>query len=178
MSEATGSNALTLPGICLETATRVLKNLDHLLQMGADNAHVRGFDGQVLYQSRLAPDMFPLSRQVQIACDTVKNGIARLAGQTPPRFDDTETTIPELQARIRKTLDLVASHAPAELEGDPQREVTFPIGKDRTMSLSASDYLLTWMLPNLYFHVTTAYNILRHNGVPVGKVDYLRGSQV
>ena len=175
MSEATGSPVLSLPVICLETATRMLRHLDHLLQLGADNAHVRGFDGQVLCQSRLAPDMFPLSRQVQIACDTVKNGIARLAGQTAPRFEDTETTIADLQIRIRRTLELVASHHASDLEGDLDRQVTFPIGKERTMSLSASDYLLTWMLPNLYFHVTTAYNILRHNGVPVGKVDFLRG---
>jgi uncharacterized protein len=120
--------------------------------------------------------MLPFARQVLIACDAAKNGIARLSGVDAPKFDDTETTIAELKERIAKTIVYLQSVPAEKLNGTEAREITFPVGRDATRTLTGEAYLKHWMLPNLFFHVTTAYAILRHNGVDLGKADYLLGA--
>jgi hypothetical protein len=129
-----------------------------------------------LTQYRLAPDMLPFTRQILIACDAVKNGVARISGVEAPKFDDTETTLAELKARIEKTLAFLGSVPAATLDGTETKEITFPSGRDATRTMQAEAYLKHWMLPNLFFHVTMAYAILRHNGVNLGKIDYLVGA--
>lgn len=174
MSNTSASPAtVNLPHLVLDTSSQALKTLQHLLDKAAESAENRHFDVKVLLDARLAPDMFNFTRQVQVACDTVKNGIARLAGVTPPRFEDNEQTLDELRARVTKTLAYVAEFSAAQLAGDESRAISFPIGRDRSMSLDATDYAQRWLLPNLYFHLTTAYNLLRHNGVAIGKRDFL-----
>jgi hypothetical protein len=116
--------------------------------------------------------MFPLTRQVQIACDSAKGAVARLAGVDVPRHDDVETSFDELQARIARTLQFVEGIGRGSIDGQESREVTLPL-RDRTLRFRAQDYLLHWALPNLFFHVATAYDILRHNGVEIGKKDFL-----
>ena len=155
----------------------MLRNLSHLLDKGEASAEARKFDPSVLAASRLAPDMLPLTRQILIACDGPKLGVARIAGVEAPKFDDTETTFAELKARIQKTLDFLATVPANKLDGTEDKEITFPIGREKTRTMTAQAYLTTWVLPNLFFHVTTAYAILRHNGVDVGKQDYLVGAQ-
>jgi hypothetical protein len=120
--------------------------------------------------------MLPLTRQVQIACDLAKNSVSRLAGQEPPRFEDTETTIEELRARIARTIDFLKSIPAAKLEGSETRDIKVPAG-DRTLEFKGLDFLQHWAIPNVLFHVTTAYNILRHNGVDLGKRDFIAGSK-
>ena len=159
-------------GIC----RKMLGNLSHILAKGEASATARKIDPLVLTSDRLAPDMFPLTRQVQIACDASKNGLARLAGIEPPKFDDTEKTFAELQERIAKTIAFIDSVNPAQIDGSEDKEITFPAGPERKLTMKGHAYLTTWMLPNLFFHVTTAYAILRHNGVDVGKMDYLQGA--
>jgi hypothetical protein len=155
----------------------MLSNLSHILDLGEAHAAACKIDPLVLTGDRLAPDMFPLRRQVQIACDAAKNGLARIAGVEAPKFEDTETTFAELKERIAKTLAFVDSVPAAKLDGTEDKAITFPVGKDATRTMAGFDYLTGWMLPNVFFHVTTTYNILRHNGVEVGKGDYLRGRE-
>jgi hypothetical protein len=155
----------------------MLRNLSHILDKGVANAETRKFDPSVLATFRLAPDMLPFTKQIQIACDGAKLAVARIGGIEAPKFEDTETTFPELKARIQKTLDFLATVPAAKLEGTEAREITFPVGRDKTRTMTAQDYLTTWALPNFFFHVTTAYAILRHNGVDLGKADYLAGAQ-
>ncbi len=167
---------LTMYSASVPVLATMLGNLIHLLDKGQAHAEARKFDPTALLQARLAPDMFPLSRQVQIACDNAKIGIARIAGVEAPVFEDVETTIPELNQRIRKTLDFLASVPAEKINGTENKDIVFPsAGSTRTMS--GEDYLRHWMLPNVFFHVTTAYALLRHNGVAIGKRDYLAGSR-
>jgi uncharacterized protein len=154
-----------------------LGNLSHILDKGAAYAEARKFDPAVLLQFRLAPDMLPFTRQVLIACDGPKNGIARISGVEAPKFEDNEATFPELKARIQKTLDYLASVPPERIDGTEDKDITFPIGRDKTRTMKAEAYLKHWVLPNFFFHVTTAYAILRNNGVELGKSDYLAGGQ-
>ncbi len=151
---------------------RGMHNLGSLLKKAEADAVSRKLDLAVLVAARLAPDMHPLSRQVQIASDTVKNAAGRLSGTDAPSFPDTETTFEELQARIGKTVAFLETIDAAKLEGSDTREIVlkFP---GREMQFSGADYLTGFVLPNLYFHLTTAYAILRHNGVPLGKMDYM-----
>jgi hypothetical protein len=142
------------------------------------SAETRKFDPNVLVQYRLAPDMLPFVKQIQIACDGAKNGAARIAGIEAPKFEDNEATFAELKARIRKTLDWLATVPASKLDGTEEKEITFPVGRDATRTMKGEAYLKHWVLPNLFFHVTTAYAILRHNGVDLGKVDYLAGAKV
>jgi hypothetical protein len=153
---------------------KMLTNLSNILQKGEAFAKEKNIDGAVLVNSRLAPDMFPLSKQVQIACDQVKNGMARLAGIEPPTFDDHESTFEQLQERIAKTIAFAKTINPTQLEDSHAKEIKFSI-KEWSFEFVGDQYLLTWIIPNFYFHITTAYNILRHNGVEVGKSDYLGG---
>lgn len=155
----------------------MLRNLVHILDKGEANAQARKFDPSVLANFRLAPDMLPLTRQILIACDAAKLGVARISGLEAPKFEDNEATFPELKARIQKTLDWLGTVPASALDGTEDKDITFPVGREATRTMKAQAYLLTWALPNLFFHVTTAYGILRHNGVDLGKRDYLTGGQ-
>jgi hypothetical protein len=121
--------------------------------------------------------MLPFTRQIQIACDAAKNGVARLSGVEAPRFEDNETTFEDLKARIAKTLAWLETVPADKLDGSEGKDITFPVGREATRTMKGEAYLKHWMLPNLFFHVTTAYAILRHNGVDLGKADYLVGGQ-
>jgi hypothetical protein len=151
--------------------TQALKNLETLLDKAEQDAALKNYDIGVLMTSRLAPGQHPFIRQVQIACDYVKFAAARLSGQTPPKHDDAELTIGELRARIRKTVAYAESVRAAQYEGASERKVDVSWAPDKV--IRGMDYLLQLTIPNTFFHVTTAYDILRHNGVDVGKMDYL-----
>jgi uncharacterized protein len=153
----------------------MLGNLSHILDKGAAHAEARKFDPTSLLQFRLAPDMLPLTRQVLIACDAAKNGMARISSVEAPKFDDKEASFPELKARIQKTLDYLASIPADKVDGNEDKDITFPIGPEKTRTMKAEAYLKHWALPNFFFHITTAYAILRNNGVDLGKSDYLAG---
>jgi hypothetical protein len=152
--------------------TRQLANLSDVLAKGEAYAKAKNIDPLVLTSARLAPDMFPLSRQIQIATDSIKGAGARLAGVEVPSFADTETTFPELQERIAKTAAFLKTLKPEQFEGAATRTITFKTGKTEH-NFTGEDYLLKFVLPNSFFHLTTAYAILRHNGVDLGKSDYL-----
>jgi len=151
---------------------RALGNLATILDKGAAHADAKKIDPSVFLTARLSPDMFPLTRQVQIASDTVKNGAGRLAAIDLPSFPDTETSFPELQERIAKTIGFVQSVSQAQIEGSEARTITHKL-RGQEVSFPGPVFLTNFVLPNLYFHVTTAYLILRHNGVELGKPDYL-----
>jgi hypothetical protein len=163
---------ISLYSMSVESFVPMLKNLSALLDKGVQHAEAKKFDPSVLLQARLAPDMLPLVRQVQIACDAAKNCVPRLAGQDPIKIEDNEKTVDELKARIAKTIDYLSSFDASAINGNEAREVKIP-ARDRTLEFTALDYLRFFALPNLYFHVTTTYAILRHNGVELGKRDYL-----
>jgi hypothetical protein len=151
-----------------------LTNLSAILGKAQAHCEAKKIDPQVLTSARLFPDMFALARQVQIACDSAKGAVARLAGVEIPKHEDTEKTFEELQARIAKTLDFIARVKAAQIDGSEDREVVLKLqGKDT--SFKGAEYLLGFAWPNFYFHVTTAYNILRHNGVELAKRDFLGG---
>jgi uncharacterized protein len=168
---------ISMSSATLPTVQSILRNLSHILDKGAAHAEARKFDPVNLLQYRLAPDMLPFSRQIQIACDGAKNGVSRMTGLEAPKFDDTEATFAELKVRIQKTLDFLASVPNDALDGTEAKEITFPVGREATRTMTCEAYLKHWMLPNFFFHVTMAYAILRHNGVELGKTDYLAGSR-
>jgi len=149
-----------------------LKNLSAILDKGQAYAEAKKVDPTVLTGARLYPDMFPLSRQVQIATDTAKGAVARLAGIENPKYEDTERTFEELKARIAKTIELIDSVKPDQVDGTEDKEIVLKLGGSE-MRWTGMQYLLGFALPNFYFHVTTAYDILRHSGVEVVKRDYL-----
>lgn len=151
-----------------------LKNLSIILKKGADYAADKKVDEKVLTGARLYPDMFPLSRQVQIACDVAKGCGARLAGIEAPKYEDNEVTFAELQARIEKTVAFLKSIPEASINGSEQKQIKLQAGP-RELEFVGEYFLRNWALPNVYFHITTTYNILRHNGVAVGKMDFLGG---
>jgi len=155
---------------------RMLKNLSAILGKAQAHCEARKIDPLVLTGSRLYPDMFPLSRQVQIACDAAKGAVARLAGTEIPKHEDTEKTLEELQARIAKTLEFIAGVKAAQIDGSEEKEIVIKLRGTDTAFKGAA-YLMGFAWPNFYFHVATAYNILRHNGVELGKADFLGGSQ-
>jgi hypothetical protein len=152
---------------------QMLPALSACLRKGADYAAAKKIDPAVLLQSRLYPDMFPLIRQVQLAADFAKGPVARLAGQEPPKYDDSETSFDQLYARIQKTLDFVSEFKPSQIDGSEERDITLTLGT-QTRSFRGENYLVGFALPNFFFHTTTSYAILRHNGVEVGKGDYMR----
>jgi len=149
-----------------------LKNLSAILDKAQAHADARKIDPRVLTAARLYPDMFPMSRQVQSACDTAKGAVARLAGVEIPVHEDTEQTFEELKARIAKTIAFINTIKPAQLDGSEEKEVVLKF-RSGEVKFKGMQYLLGQALPNFYFHVTTAYDILRHNGVEVGKRDYI-----
>ena len=151
---------------------QMLKALAANLDKGAAFADAKGISHADLIAARLAPDMFPLSRQVQIATDHAKGATARLSGRENPKYEDTESSLSELKARIAKTLDFVSGIPASEIDGSEERDITITVaGQPRT--LKGQRYLIHNALPNFFFHVTTAYDILRHKGVEVGKRDYM-----
>ena len=151
---------------------RTLSNLAAILQKGEEYADAKKVEHHVLLNSRLFVDMYPLTRQVQIATDMSKGAAARLAGIDIPKYEDSETSFAELQVRIAKTIAFLDSISPEQLTGAETREVTITVRKV-DLKFNGENYLLKWVLPNVYFHVTTAYNILRHNGVELSKQDFL-----
>ena len=153
--------------------TKMLNNLSAILDKGAAFAEEKKIDVSVLLNSRLAPDQFNLIRQVQIACDTAKLGVARLAGKadSAPKHDDSEQTLAELKTRIQSTLDYLATFSAKDLAEAETQKVSQPRWEGKY--LSGLEFAIQHAIPNIYFHVTTAYAILRHNGVNVGKKDYL-----
>jgi hypothetical protein len=163
---------LSMHGITAPVFTRMLRNLSAILAKAEQQAKARGYDPAVLLNARLAPDMFHLTRQVQIATDQAKGCMARLAGHAPEAIEDTETSFAELHARIAKVIGIVEGYSEAQLEGAETRDVTVKIPNDE-MKFKGLDYVNTWAMPNFYFHVTTAYTILRHNGIELGKRDFL-----
>lgn len=153
---------------------KALTQLLHVMEKGVANAKARNFDPNVFVTQRLAPDMLPFSKQIQLTSDFAKNSMARLAGIDPPKFEDNETTMDELVARVKKTLDYIGTVPVAALEGSETRDIKIPL-RDRTVEFKGLAFLQYWALPNFFFHQVTAYNILRHNGVDIGKRDFLGG---
>lgn len=152
--------------------TRVLSNLANILEKGAAHAEAKKIDPTVLINSRLYPDMLPLVKQIQIASDVARKGAARLAGLEAPKIEDDETTFPELIARLKKATAYLETFTPEQIDGSEEKSISLPMG-EKTMTFGGLPYLCSFVLPNVYFHVTTAYNILRHCGVELGKLDYL-----
>jgi len=159
----------------IPTSIRFLENLSNVLKKGAAHAQAKKIDESVLINARLFPDMFPLSRQVQIACDAAKAGASRLAEIEIPSHLDVETTFAELEERIEKTIAFLKSIKAEQIDGKEELKISY-VSRGKENNFIGQPYLLNWVLPNLFFHITTAYNILRHNGVEVGKKDYLGNS--
>ena len=152
---------------------RMLGNLNGWLEKAQGHAEVKKFDSANYLGLRLAPDMLPFSRQIQIASDTAKGCVARLAGVELPKFEDNEATIDELRARIAKTIDFIQSVPADKFEGAETRDVELPRRSGEPLRFKGEAYLKHFALPNFFFHATTAYALLRHNGVDVGKTDFL-----
>jgi hypothetical protein len=151
---------------------RMLGNLSKILEKAEAYAVAKKIDPQVLINARLAPDMFPLSRQIQIAADMVKGCAARLAGIEVPSYPDTENTFPELQARIAKTISFLQSVKAGQIDGSENRTVILKT-RGKEVNFRGQDYVFGFVIPNFYFHLTAAYAILRHNGLDIGKMDYI-----
>ena len=152
--------------------TRMLTNLSAVLAKGEAHAAARKIEPDAFLLARLFPDMLPLKRQVQLAADFAKNSTSRLAGLEPPKFPDEEATFPELQQRIAKTIEHMKGLTPGQIDGSEGREITLPLG-GQPKTFSGQEYFLHFAVPNFYFHVTTAYDILRQGGVEIGKLDFL-----
>ncbi|MBV8048188.1 MAG: DUF1993 domain-containing protein [Paludibacterium sp.] len=152
----------------------MLCSMSAILRKAAAHAEAKKIAPEALLNARLFPDMYPLTRQVQIATDQAKGCVSRLAGVEIPSYEDTETTFDELQARIAKTLAYLDGLSPAQFDGSESRDITLTV-RGEPMTFKGAHYLLQWVFPNFYFHLTTAYDILRHNGVEVGKRDFLAG---
>ena len=157
----------------VEAFVSTLRALTKVIEKAAEHAAAKKFDPAVLVNARLAPDMFPLVKQVQIACDFAKNSTGRLTGEEPPRFEDNEQTLEQLKARIARTIDYLRGARAAAFEGAEEREISIPIPTGGSFKMNGLELLRDWSLPNFYFHAVTAYDILRHNGVDLGKRDFL-----
>ena len=163
--------SLTMYQASIPVFVRMLGNLSAILDKAAAHAEAKKIDPSVFINARLAPDMFPLSRQVQIATDMAKGCAARLAGIEVPRYEDNESTFAELHARIAKTIAFIESVSVSQIDGSEERQITLKFGSHE-LNLLGQAYLLDFVLPNFHFHLTTTYAILRHNGVEIGKKDY------
>jgi hypothetical protein len=150
---------------------KALRNLSHILDKGAQLAEAKKFEMEILLNSRLAPDQFNLIRQVQIACDTAKLAVARVTGKEAPAFEDNEKSLQELKARIEKTIHYLNEISPEDFNGAENKRVSHPRWEGKW--LTGTEFIHHHAIPNLYFHITTAYSILRHNGADLGKKDYL-----
>lgn len=162
----------TMSQACLPAFETGLNALSGVLDKAAAFTAAKKVDPAVLLSWRLAPDMFALARQVQVACDQAKNGAARLAGAEPPKFEDNETSLDQLKQRIAKTVAYLKTLDAKAIDGAAEREITFPLGSSKGQ-MKGDDYLNHFVLPNFYFHLTAAYAIVRHCGVEIGKRDFL-----
>ena len=158
--------------VAIPSFLTTLGALSKIIDKAAAHCEAKKIDPAALLTMRLAPDMFPFTKQVQLACDFAKNTIGRLTGE-PPKFPDEEKSFEELKARIAKTIDYVKGFSAEAIDATAEKEVTFPIGPQQTMTLKGSQYLVGFALPNFYFHATTAYDILRHAGLEIAKRDFL-----
>jgi hypothetical protein len=156
----------------IPTFLHTLRNLKTFLEKGVAHAEARKYDPNLLAATRLTADMLPLTRQIQIASDAAKGAAARLTGVDPPKFEDNETTIADLVGRVSKTIDYLQGFKPEQFEGADDRTITIQTPR-QTFTFPGLVFLRHWALPNFFFHVTTAYNLLRQNGVELGKADYL-----
>lgn len=166
---------ITARSAALAGFAQTLKALDAILDKALEQAGTRKIAPEVLLNSRIAPDMLPLTRQIQLTCDFAKNAVARVSGGDNPKMPDEETSFGELKARIAKTLAFVEAADDAALEAGLARDVTFPRGQSAIVTIGAETYLTLFAVPNFYFHATTAYAILRENGIQIGKGDFLHG---
>lgn len=164
----------TMYNASIPVLKHMLQNLSAILHTALTHAEQRKIRPEVLLNARLFPDMFPLIKQVQIATDQAKGCAARLAGVEVPRYEDNETTFEELQARLAKTIAFLDSLPAEQLAGSETRDIDLQV-QGTPYAFKGDAYLWNWVLPNFYFHVTTAYNILRHNGIEIGKKDFLGG---
>ncbi|MCS6765098.1 MAG: DUF1993 domain-containing protein [Candidatus Protistobacter heckmanni] len=164
--------SLSLYDVTVPVYIHGLENMARILEKALAWAEEKKIDPAVLVNARLAPDMYPLSGQIQVASDAAKGGAARGAGVPPPSFPDTETTFPELQERIAKTLEFLRSVDRAQFDGAEDKEVMIKM-RGTEVRFTRLSYVLSMSLPNFYFHLTTAYDILRHNGMPLGKMDFI-----
>jgi hypothetical protein len=164
--------SLTMYQASIPVFIRMLGNLSTLLDKAAAHAEAKKIDPAIFINFRLAPDMYPLRRQIQIATDMAKGCAARLAGIDVPSYEDNESTFSELQVRIAKTVAFLQSVSAEQINGSEDRTVTLKL-RDNEISFLGEPYLLNFVLPNFYFHITTAYAILRHNGVEIGKMDFV-----
>ncbi|HYG27622.1 MAG TPA: DUF1993 domain-containing protein [Caulobacteraceae bacterium] len=168
--------ALSLYDASIPVYLQMLKNLVAIVDKAEAHAKETGADVATWLEARLAPDMHPLSRQFQMVSDAAKGGAARLAGIAPPSMPDVETSWAELRERLTRTIDFVASISREQVEGDETRTIELQL-PGRTMTFTARDFLFTFSLPNFFFHVTTAYALLRAQGAPLGKMDFLAGGR-
>jgi len=176
--QETGETLMTISmyQVAIPSLVRSLNNLVAILEKGAAHAEAKKIDPSVLIASRLYPDMLPLNRQVHIASDIARRGIARLVGVEAPAVEDNEATFAELCDRLRAAVAYMESFTPEQIDGSEEKVITLTIGKE-TLTFAGQAYLLFFILPNVYFHVTTAYDILRHCGVELGKRDFLGAPQ-
>jgi len=163
---------ISMHSACVPVFTRLLGHLGQWLDKAEAHAAAKKFDSSVYLGARLAPDMLPFVKQIQIGCDAAKFGIARLSGVPAPKFEDTETNFAELRERIRKTVDFIQSVPADAIDGTEDKDISVP-RRDGAITLKGEWYLKHFVLPNFYFHMTTTYALLRHNGVDLGKSDYL-----
>ena len=164
--------SLSLYDVSIPTFLHSLRSLKAILEKAVAHAEARKFDPNVFASMRLYPDMLPLARQIQIASDAAKGAAARLSGTEPPKFEDTETTMAELIARVSKNIDYLEGFKSQQFEGDDNRVITVKTPRT-SLSCTAVNFVRHWALPNFFFHMTTAYALLRHGGVELGKVDFL-----
>jgi uncharacterized protein len=164
--------SLSMHQISLPVFQGKLKSLAAILDKAEAFAAARKIEPEVLLNARLAPDMFPLKRQVQLASDFAKGAGARLSGQDIPKWEDAETSFADLKARLAKTIDYLGAFTPAQIDGSEGRDIALTIAK-QPVTLKGQAFLLNYAFPHFFFHVTTAYDILRHNGVEIGKRDYM-----
>jgi hypothetical protein len=164
---------ISMYSACVPVFRQMLGGLDGVLAKAETHAADRKIDANALLQARLFPDMFPLARQVQIACDFAKSVPARLSGVEVPAYDDTEQTFAELRARIARTLAFIDGLDAAQFVGSEDREIVLRPGTPKERKIGGHAYLMAYGLPQFFFHVTTAYDLLRHNGVELGKKDYM-----
>ncbi len=155
---------------------KMLGNLSYFLDKAQAHAEAKKFDSANFVGIRLTPDMLPFAKQIQIACDASKIGLSRISGVEAPKFDDNEVTIADLKERIAKTLTYIDSVPAAAIDGTEDKDITFPVGREATRTMKGEAYLKHWVLPNMFFHVTMAYALLRQGGVELGKGDYLMGA--
>ena len=164
--------SITMHSASVPVFVRMLTNLGQWLDKAEAHAASRKFDTSVYLSARLAPDMLPFTRQIQIACDGAKFAVARLAGVESPKFEDNETSFAELRERVRKVLDYVQSVPAAQIDGTEEKDIVIP-RRDGSTTMKGEAYLKHFVLPNFYFHLTTTYALLRHYGVDLGKMDFL-----